>query len=86
MHELSFYPCLRLSKDDLTGYFENEYSEELDERLRAKVSDYLNNLDHYDLYNIAYEIPSDQMMESFWIKIHDYITNIIEENKQIWTD
>jgi hypothetical protein len=82
MNALKQYPCLLLMKDDLTGYLENEYNSDIDDDLRNKAIEYINNLDDEDMQSIADDLATDAMMDSFWLSIDNWFDLLFEELKE----
>ena len=71
------YPCICLMKEDLIGYVENEYK--VDAIVKAKLLNYIENLDSDDMQNIANDFSNDTVMYSFWYFVKDQIDLMREE-------
>ncbi|GHV27087.1 hypothetical protein FACS1894176_08630 [Bacteroidia bacterium] len=74
---LETYPCLCFSKDDLTGYLENEYSKNYaDDRRKERIKKVIEDYDESDLEYVARKLVTDCMMESYWIAIDCWLDKI----------
>jgi predicted alpha/beta-fold hydrolase len=74
------YPIVYLMKDDLLGYLKQNYHRKyIDENIKEKMKQHIENYDDYEMQYVAKKLAQDPMMDSFWIGIDCWLDKILDE-------